>query len=84
MNVSKIKPTLDPTGKPPSSIDVPESMKNSSGSTKPLAPMPPDCITKMYLEEGFRENTPAHLALEWHFGFGYKNLLGELMYAFVS
>ena len=53
MNVSKIKPTSDPTGKTPSSIYVPESKKGSSGSTKPLAPMPPDCITKMYLEEGF-------------------------------
>ena len=38
----------------------------------------------MYSEEGFRENTPAHLALERHFGFGYRNLLGELMYAYVS
>ena len=38
----------------------------------------------MYTEEGFRENTPAHLALERHYGFGYQNLLGELMYAFIS
>ena len=46
--------------------------------------MSPDYITKMYSEEGFRENTPAHLALERHYGFGYRNLLGELMYAYVS
>ena len=38
----------------------------------------------MYSEGGFRENTPAYLALEREFGYGYRNLLGELMYAFIS
>ena len=72
------------SGNTPSSITVPESKKVTSTGTKPLAPMPTDCIDKMYSKEGFRENTPAHLALERHHGFGYRNLLGELMYAFVS
>ena len=53
MNVSKVKPTSDPSGNTPPSITVPESKKITSTGTKPLAPMPSDCIDKMYTEEGF-------------------------------
>ena len=82
-NFSRIKPTSDSNGNIPFSVTVPESKKVTSTGTKPLAPMPSDCIDKMYAEEGFRENTPKHLALERYYGFGYRNLLGELMYPFI-
>ena len=83
MNVTKIQPSLDQSI--PSVVTIPESTKSyPNGSTKPLSPLPTDCIDKMYSEEGFRENTPTHQALERHFGFGYRNLLGKLMYAFIS
>ena len=84
VNLSKVKSTSNPSGNIPSDITVPESTKVTPAGTKSLASMPSDCIEKIYSEEGFRENTPAHLALERHFGFGYRNLLGELMYIFIS
>ena len=78
VNVSKLKPNLDPKKNIPRFIDVREF------SDKPISPIPSDTVDKIYSEQGFRENTPAHQALEEKYGFGYRNLLGELMYAYVT
>ena len=46
--------------------------------------MPSDTLSRIYEEEVFREGSPAHQALEDKFGFSYRTLLGELMYAYVT
>ena len=81
VNVSKLKPNKDPTVKNvPRFIDVREFAQ----SDKPVSPIPSDTVDRIYSEHGFRENTPEHQALEEKYGFGYRNLLGELMYAYVT
>ena len=53
-------------------------------SSRPLTPLPPDCIDQMYAEEGPMENTAAHRALENKKGFSYRTVLGECMYAYIT
>ena len=54
-------------------------------SSSPLSPLPTDCIEqKMYSEEGVSEGTFAHLVLEKAKGFSYQQLLGELMYSYIT
>ena len=53
-------------------------------SSKPMSPLPSDCIEQIYSQEGPLENTTAHLVLEKKSGFNYRSLLGELMYAFIT
>ena len=56
----------------------------------PIAPLPEDSVTKMYAEVigescgGPREGTSEHAILEKKFGFSYRSVLGELMYAYVT
>ena len=53
-------------------------------SSKPMSPLPSDCIEQIYSQEGPLENTTAHLVLEKKSGFNYRSLLGELMYAYIT
>ena len=58
--------------------------QDSMKSSRPLTPLPPDCIDQMYAEEGPMENTAAHRALENKKGFSYRTVLGECMYAYIT
>jgi hypothetical protein len=50
-----------------------------------MVPIPSTQVKElMKLEPGPAENTPAHAALEKEMGFGYRTLLGELTYAYVT
>ena len=51
---------------------------------KPIAPLAPDCIKTMYSDDGPKEGTVEHTVLEKQQGFGYRTLLGEMMYAYVT
>ena len=52
--------------------------------SKPMCPLPTDCIESMYASEGPLENTAGHVLLEKKKGFNYCTLLGELMYAYIT
>ena len=75
---SDTKINTDPTVK--SSREFPDCMKSS----KPIAPLPTDCIEQIYKEKGPMENTVEHSALEKMKGFAYRTVLGELMYAYIT
>ena len=62
------------------SREFPDCMKSS----KPIAPLPTDCIEQIYKEKGPMENTVEHSALEKMKGFAYRTVLGELMYAYIT
>lgn len=53
-------------------------------SSRPLSPLPTDCIEQIYKEEGPIEGTTTHLMLEKSKGFYYQTLLGELMYSYIT
>jgi Reverse transcriptase (RNA-dependent DNA polymerase)/GAG-pre-integrase domain len=46
-------------------------------------PLSPSDYDKLQRAEGFAEGTAEHRALETKFGFAYRSLLGELVYAYV-
>jgi len=52
--------------------------------SKPSAPLPVDAVTSLYAHEGPPENTAEHAALAAKYGFDYRTLLGELLYAYVK
>jgi len=52
--------------------------------TKPSAPLPVDAVTSLYAHQGPPENTAEHAALVAKYGFAYRTLLGELLYAYVT
>ena len=56
----------------------------SMKSSKSLASLPPDCIKKIYLEEGPSEGTVAHHVLEKKVGFSYRKPLSKCMYAYIT
>ena len=58
--------------------------KNPFHISKRPTPLPSDCIDLMYSEIGPKEGTAHHTALEKKMGFSYRNLLGELMYAYMT
>eukprot|EP00980_Cylindrotheca_fusiformis_P008178 scaffold1732_cov76-Cylindrotheca_fusiformis.AAC.1 len=51
---------------------------------KPQSPIPADAIPGLYSAQGFAEHSSEAEALEKKFGFGYRKLLGELLYAYVT
>jgi hypothetical protein len=51
---------------------------------KPLTPIPADAINSMYAESGPSEDSPEHAALVKQFGFPFRTLLGELLYAYIT
>ena len=62
---------------------VVSGLSKYSQQQRPIAPLPMDAVTKIYTEPGSVEHTPEHAAIENKFGFSYRSLLGELMYAYV-
>jgi len=52
--------------------------------SKPLAPLPVNVVTSLYDHQGPPENTAKHAALVEKYGFVYRTLLGELLYAYVT
>jgi len=52
--------------------------------SKPPAPLPVDAVTSLYAHKGPPENTAEHAALVEKYGFAYRTLLGELLYAYVT
>ena len=57
---------------------------NMKASSKHVGPLPADAIQKIYQESGPAEGTTEHQVLEDTCGFGYRNLLGEMIYAYVT
>ena len=55
-----------------------------SESTKPTAPLPVDCINRIYKDVGQPENSKEHYDLVDKHGFKYRQLLGELLCAHVT
>jgi hypothetical protein len=53
-------------------------------SSKPIAPIPADCIEQLFKDVGPPKDTAAHKALESTRGFSYQTLLGELMYVYIT
>ena len=47
-------------------------------------PLSPDSITQLYKQPGPDEGTPEHAKLSAQFGFSFRTLLGELLYAYVT
>ena len=63
--------------------DKPANNESAAGA-KPRPPMFPDTVAPMYFDKtGPHESSPEHAILETLFGFGYRNLLGELLFAYV-
>ena len=52
--------------------------------SKPSVPLPVDAVTSLYVHQGPPENTAEHAALVAKYGFAYRTLLGELLYACVT
>ena len=61
-----------------------QSNKESDEPGKPIAPLSPDCLSTIYQKEGPREGTIEHSVLEKKYGFSYRTLLGEMMYAYIT
>ena len=51
---------------------------------KPQSPLPTDAVSQMYSHQGFAEGTNDYQKLVDDYGFGYRTLLGELLYAYVT
>jgi Reverse transcriptase (RNA-dependent DNA polymerase) len=51
--------------------------------TRPSEPLPPRLYETLQTTPGFAEGTAEHRLLETKFGFSYRSLLGELVYAYV-
>ncbi|MCE2996259.1 MAG: hypothetical protein LW863_11705 [Flammeovirgaceae bacterium] len=57
---------------------------NESDSDHQASPLPLDATTQLYSSTGPADGTDEHGTLETAFGFNYRSLLGELMYAYVT
>jgi hypothetical protein len=53
-------------------------------STKPVSPLPADAVSLLFATSGPAEHTTEHAALESKHKFGYRTLLGELLFAYVT
>ena len=62
--------------------DKPSSPTDDRNPKKP--PFSPDMLPNMYKQEGDLEDTPGHAKREDKFGFKYRSILGELMFAYVT
>lgn len=58
--------------------------RDDKDPNKPQSPIPMDALNNMYSSTGHAETTPAHQALVRKFGFSYRTLLGELLYAYIT
>ena len=52
--------------------------------TRHFEPIPPSCINDIYSSNGPKEGTAEHQQLATKMGFSYRQVLGELMYAYIS
>jgi hypothetical protein len=78
-------PSLVPSPDPsPVPTSKPSLFQDCMSSSKPIAPIPADCIEQLFKDVGTLENTAAHKALESTRGFSYRTLLGELMYVYIT
>ena len=57
---------------------------NDMKSSRPISPLPTDCVKHLFKDVGPRENTPEFHALERTSGFSYRTVLGEMMYAYIT
>ncbi|CAJ1962516.1 unnamed protein product [Cylindrotheca closterium] len=48
------------------------------------SPLPTDCISQLYSEPGYAKASPEHSKLIKKHNFGYRQLPGELLYAYVT
>ena len=53
-------------------------------SSKPIAPIPSGFIEQMFCDKGTPKGTIAHQVLETNSKFNYRNVLGELMYVYIT
>ena len=53
-------------------------------SSKPIAPIPSGSIEQMFCDKGPPEGTAAHQVLKTSSKFNYRNVLGELMYVYIT
>ena len=53
-------------------------------TTKTPSPLPDKCLNVIFSVDGPDEHTPAAIKLEQEYGFAYRTLLGEMMYAYVT
>ena len=58
--------------------------KSMQPLSKPNSPLSSETLNQIQKHEGFKEGTSDHIKLEKKFGFSYRTLLGEMMYAYVS
>ena len=71
-------------------IKIPKGKVNESNfeqcmkSSKPIAPIPSGSIEQMFRDKGPPEGTAAHQVLETQSKFNYRNVLGELMYVYIT
>ena len=56
----------------------------NDNNTKPLTPLPTECIHHLFTSEGPLEGMKEHHQLADKHGFQFRTLLGELMYAYVT
>ena len=53
-------------------------------SSKPFVPIPSGSIEQMFRDKGAPEGTVAHQVLKTSSKFNYRNVLGELMYVYIT
>ena len=53
-------------------------------SSRPISHIPSGSIEQMFRDKGAPEGTAAHQVLETSSKFNYRNVLGELMYVYIT
>jgi hypothetical protein len=77
----KPEPSPDPSS---DQSPAPSLFQDCMKSSKPIAPIPADCIEQLFKDASPPGNTAAHKALECIKSFSYRTLLGELMYVYTT
>lgn len=67
------------TNVPPSASHKPKQQASMKPS-RPLAPLPRDCMKRLYKDTGPPKRSVEHHVLEKSVGYSYRTLLGELLY----
>ena len=57
--------------------------KDCMKSSKPISPLPSDCVDQLFKQVGPKEESPEFLALHKRCCFAYRTVLGKCMYAYV-
>lgn len=61
-----------------------QEQQASMKSSKPIAPLPSDCIEQLYKETGPPEGSVKNRFLEKSIRYSYRTLLDECMYAYIT